>query len=63
MKINAKMTKVIRVCRNGRKSECVKSINIMIEGQWVEQANHFRYLGSLISDDSTYGDKDIVQRR
>ena len=33
------------------KREGGNSINIMIERQWVEQVNQFRYLGSLISDD------------
>ena len=28
-------------------------INIKIDEQLVEQVNHFRYLGSLISDDET----------
>ena len=53
MKINVKKTKVMRVCKNGSKREGGNSINIMIEGQWVEQVNQFRYLGSLISDDGT----------
>ena len=53
MKINVKKTKVMRVCRNGSKREGGNSINIMIEGQWVEQVNQFRYLGSFISDDGT----------
>ena len=26
----------------------------MIQGQWVEHVNQFRYLGSLISDDETF---------
>ena len=53
MKINVKKTKVMRVCRNGSKREGSNSINILIEGQLVEQVNQFRYLGSLISDDGT----------
>ena len=53
MKINVKKNKVLRVCKNGSKREGGNSINIMIEGQWVEQVNQFRYLGSLISDDGT----------
>ena len=53
MKIYVKKTKVMRVCRNGRKREGANSINIVIEKQWVEQMNQFRYLGSLISNDGT----------
>ena len=51
MKINAKKTKVMGVCRNGSKREGGNSIKIMIEGQLVEQVNKFRFLGTLISDD------------
>ena len=43
----------MRACRNGSKREDGNSINIMIEGQWVEQVNQFRYLGSVIPDDRT----------
>ena len=51
MKINVKKTKVMRVYRNGSKREVGNSINIMIDGLWVEQVNQFRYFRSLISDD------------
>ena len=53
MKINVKKTKVMRVCRNGRKRDGRYSINIIIEGKLKEQVNQFLNLGSLISDDGT----------
>ena len=45
MKINVKKTKVMRVCRNGSKREGGNSINILIEGQLVEQVNQFSLFG------------------
>ena len=53
MKINVKKTKVMRVCRHGNEREGRNSLNIMIDGEKVEQVNQFRYLGSLISDDGS----------
>src|SRR6476469_6481986 len=46
MKINIKKTKAMVVSRNGG-----ESVNIIVEGQSVEQVSKFRYLGSLISED------------
>src|SRR6476469_6564444 len=47
MKINIKKTKAIGVSRNGG-----ERVNITVEGQSVEQVSKFRYLGSLILEDS-----------
>src|SRR6476469_375080 len=49
MKINIKKTKAMVVSRNGGERE---RVNITVEGQSVEQVSKFRYLGSLISEDS-----------
>src|SRR6188768_2664424 len=46
MRINVKKTKTMVVSRGGG-----KSVNIVIDGQKVEQVKKFRYLGALISDD------------
>jgi hypothetical protein len=46
MKLNVKKTKVMRVARKGG-----DQVQIMIEGQQVEQVKKFKYLGSLITDD------------
>ena len=46
MKINAKKTKVMRVSRKGG-----GTVKIIIDGQQVEQVQHFQYLGTWISDD------------
>jgi len=45
-------TKVMCIARQGRK------IKILINGQQVEQVNHFKYLGSVISEDG-YCEKDV----
>ena len=37
MKIDVKKTEVMRVCMNKNNREGSNSINITIEGQWVEQ--------------------------
>jgi hypothetical protein len=56
MKINVKKTKVMCIARKiGAK------MHIMIDGQKVEQVSHFKYLGSLISEDG-YCEKDIRTR-
>src|SRR6476469_5649067 len=47
MKINIKKTKAMGVSRTGGERE-----NITVEGQSVEQVSKFRYLGSLILEDS-----------
>jgi hypothetical protein len=46
MKINVKKTKVMKVSRNGG-----GTINIMIDGQKVEQVDKFKYLGAWITED------------
>src|SRR6478609_7237278 len=46
MKINIKKTKALLVSRNGG-----ERVNIIVEGQSVEQVSKFRYLGSLILED------------
>ena len=53
MKINVMKTKVMRVCRNGSDQEGGNVLKIMIDGEVIEQVKHFRYLGSLISEDGT----------
>ena len=45
MKINVKKTKVMKISRNGG------TMNIMIDGQKVEQVNKFKYLGAWITED------------
>src|SRR6476469_2531471 len=47
MKINIKKTKAMGVSGNWG-----ERVNITVEGQSVEQVSKFRYLGSLISEDS-----------
>ena len=55
MKIDAKKTKIMRVCRNGSKREKGNAINTILDGkvvkQDIQQVKQFRYLESLISDD------------
>ena len=46
MKINVKETKVMKVSRKGE-----GIVNILIEGQQVEQVATFKYLGSIMSED------------
>ena len=46
MRVNVKKTKVMRVSRKGG-----KCLNIIVEGQKVEQVTKFKYLGSWITDD------------
>ena len=46
MKINVKKTKVMKVSRKGE-----GIVNILIEGQKVEQVATFKYLGSIMSED------------
>lgn len=53
MKMNVKKTKVMRVCRDGNEQARGNKLNIIIDGQVVEQVKQFRYLGSLISEDGT----------
>ena len=45
MKINVKKTKVMKISKNGG------TINIMIDGQKVEQVNKFKYLGAWNTED------------
>src|SRR6476469_9048658 len=45
MKINIRKTKAMVVSRNGG-----ERVNIIVEGQSVQQVSKFRYLGSLISE-------------
>ena len=45
MKINVKKTKVIKISKNWG------TMNIMIDGQKVEQVNKFKYLGAWITED------------
>jgi len=53
MKINVKKTKVMCISRQGG-----RKVRILIDGQKVEQVNHFKYLGSVISEDG-YCEKDV----
>ncbi|CAF0810481.1 unnamed protein product [Didymodactylos carnosus] len=46
MKINVKKTKTMVISRQGG-----KLVNIIINGQTVEQVTKFRYLGALITED------------
>ena len=48
MKINIKKTKVMRICRTGG-----KKMHIAINGQQVEQVQHFQYLGTWISENGS----------
>ena len=45
IKINAKKTKVMKISKNGG------TLNIMIDGQKVEQVNKFKYLRAWITED------------
>jgi len=45
-KINMKKTKVMCISRKGN-----NKLKIYVNGQQVEQLSHYRYLGSLISED------------
>ena len=56
MKINVKKTKTMVVSRTEG-----KTINILIEGQKVEQVKKFKYLGAVISEDGRCID-DVKQR-
>lgn len=51
MKINVKKTKVMRVRKKIRADD--PKINIVINGEVVEQVQQFRYLGSLITEEGT----------
>jgi len=53
MKINLKKTKVVCIARHGG-----RKVKILIDGQKAEQVNHFKYLGSVISEDG-YCEKDV----
>jgi len=53
LKITVKKMKVICIARQGG-----RKVKILIDGQKVEQVNHFKYLGSIISQDG-YCDKDV----
>jgi len=53
MKINVKQTKVAGISRQGG-----RKVKILINVQKVEQVNHFKYLGSIISEDG-YCEKDV----
>ena len=55
MKINIKKTKVMKI---GRQHGLA---NIEVNGQRLEQVNHFKYLGSLIAEDG-YCEKEIRAR-
>jgi len=46
MKINTKKTKIMSISRQGN-----HKVRISIDGQQVEQVDHFKYLGSVISGD------------
>ena len=56
MKINVKKTKSMVVSRKGE-----GTVNIMVEGQRVEQVKRFKYLGSLITEDGRCIE-DVKQR-
>ena len=56
MKINVKKTKTMVVSRTEG-----KTVNILIEGQKVEQVKKFKYLGTVISEDGRCID-DVKQR-
>jgi len=43
MKINTKKTKIMCISRQGN-----RKVIVSIDGQQVEQVDHFRYLGSVI---------------
>src|SRR5579872_2257256 len=46
MKININKTKTMRVSRNGG-----ETVDILIEGQKIEQVKKFKYLGAWITED------------
>ena len=46
MKINVQKTKIMVVCRDGR-----GVVNITIDGERIEQAKSYKYLGAIISED------------
>ena len=56
MKIHVNKTKVMKI---SRKQE--ENLNIIINGQKVEQVSHFKYLGSLLTEDGGSG-KEIRTR-
>jgi len=53
IKINVKKTKVMCSARQGG-----RKVEILIDGQKVEQVNHFKYLSTVISDDG-YCEEDV----